>query len=148
MRRSGRQRGEPVSMNRPLGPLEPSRAQQIAERAFVTLEKFLHVEAVSGVVLLIAAAAALVWANSPIAQSYHAVWHAPLLFGIGDRVIAQPVHFWINDALMTVFFLVVGMEIRREIYEGALSNPRQALLPNVWPLGRNSKIAGLLRDAV
>ena len=122
-------------MNRPLGPLEPSRAQQIAERAFANLEKFLHVEAVSGVVLLIAAASALVWANSPFAQSYHAVWDAPLLIGIGGRLISQPVHFWINDALMTVFFLVVGMEIRREIHEGALSNPRQALLPIAAALG-------------
>ncbi|MBK9252645.1 MAG: Na+/H+ antiporter NhaA [Proteobacteria bacterium] len=130
-----------------MGPLEPSRAQQIAERAFATLEKFLHVEAVSGVVLLMAAAAALFWANSPFAQSYHAVWHAPLLIGIGERLISQPVHFWINDALMTVFFLVVGMEIRREIHEGALSNPRQALLPIAAALG-GVKVPALIYLAI
>jgi NhaA family Na+:H+ antiporter len=109
--------------------------QQLAERAFATLERFLHVEAVSGIVLLLAAAAALIWANSPLSHSYHVTWHAPLSFGLGDLVVARPVHFWINDALMTVFFLVVGMEIRREMHEGALSNPRQALLPIAAALG-------------
>jgi len=105
------------------------RAQDLAERAFSTLERFLHVEAFSGVVLLIAAAIAIVWANSPAADSYHHLWHTPLTFGIGDLIYSQSLHFWINDGLMTVFFLVVGMEIRREIHEGALSSLRLAALP-------------------
>jgi NhaA family Na+:H+ antiporter len=111
------------------------RVQQLAERAFATLERFLHVEAVSGIVLLVAAAAALAWANSPLSHSYHAVWDTSLRFGLGDLTVARSLHFWINDALMTVFFLVVGMEIRREIHEGALSNPRQAILPIAAALG-------------
>ena len=111
------------------------RAQLFAERAFSTLERFLHIEAVSGIVLLVAAAAALIWANSPAADSYHALWHAPLSFGLGSYVVSQSLHFWINDALMTVFFLVVGMEIRREIHEGALSSWRLASLPIVAALG-------------
>lgn len=122
-------------MNRSFGPQERPRAQQLAERAFAHIEKFLHVEAVSGIVLLISAAAALAWANSPFSHSYHAVWEAPVSLGLGEWVVSQSVHFWINDALMTVFFLVVGMEIRREIHEGALSNPRQALLPIAAALG-------------
>lgn len=134
-------------MSRPLGAPEPPRAQQIAERAFATLEQFLHVEAVSGAVLMIAAAAALVWANSPFSHGYHDVWHAPLTFGIGGWVVSQSVHFWINDALMTVFFLVVGMEIRREIHEGALSNPRQALLPIAAALG-GVKVPALIYLAI
>lgn len=105
------------------------RAQALAERAFATVERFLHIEAVSGIVLVVAAAIALVWANSPHAASYHALWHAPVTLGIGGHVASQSLHFWINDGLMTVFFLVVGMEIRREIYEGALSDLRQAALP-------------------
>jgi NhaA family Na+:H+ antiporter len=116
-----------VSTRSPLNQLPP--AQLVAERVFSALDRFLHVEAVSGVVLLIMAAAALVWANSPAADGYHQLWHAPLTIGIGTFIIAQPLHFWINDALMTIFFLVVGMEIRREIYEGALSNLRLAALP-------------------
>ncbi|RZL12002.1 MAG: Na+/H+ antiporter NhaA [Rubrivivax sp.] len=111
------------------------RAQRLAERALASLERFLHIEAVSGIVLLLAAACALVWVNSPWAASYDALWHAPVTLGIGPWVTAQPLHFWINDALMTVFFLVVGMEIRREMHEGALSDLRQAALPIGAALG-------------
>ena len=105
------------------------RAQFLAERAVATLERFLHIEAVSGVVLLVAAAVALIWANSPFAHSYHDLWHLPFSVGLGSLLVSQSLHFWINDALMTVFFLVVGMEIRREIHEGALSRLDQAILP-------------------
>jgi NhaA family Na+:H+ antiporter len=116
-------------------PQEIPRAQLLAERAFSTLERFLHIEAVSGAILLLAAACALIWANSPLAHGYHALWHTPLSIGLGDFVFSRSLHFWINDALMTVFFLVVGMEIRREIHEGALSDPRQAALPMAAALG-------------
>lgn len=111
------------------------RAQALAERAFATVERFLHIEAVGGVVLVVAALAALIWANSPHAASYTALWHTPLSIGIGSQVFSQSLHFWINDGLMTVFFLVVGMEIRREMHEGALSEPRQAALPVGAALG-------------
>lgn len=109
--------------------------QRIADKAFSALERFLHIEAVSGIVLLIAAAVALMWANSPYASTYTHFWHLPLSFGIGDFVISNSLHFWINDALMTVFFLVVGMEIRREIHEGALANLKLAALPMVAAFG-------------
>lgn len=111
------------------------RAQILAERAFTSLERFLHIEAVSGIVLLLAAAAALIWANSPFADSYYHVWHAPLSIKLGEFELSKSLHFWINDALMTFFFLVVGMEIRREIHEGALSNIKQAMLPILAALG-------------
>jgi NhaA family Na+:H+ antiporter len=110
-------------------PRNLPRGQFLAERALATLERFLHVEAVSGIVLLVAAAVALIWANSAFAQSYHDLWHLPLTIGLGTFVYAQSLHFWVNDALMTIFFLVVGMEIRREIHEGALSKFDQAILP-------------------
>lgn len=122
-------------MTRPTFRQELPRAQRLTERAFASFERFLHIEAVSGVVLLLAAAVALIWANSSLADSYHATWHAPLSFGIGNLVVSQSLHFWINDALMTVFFLVVGMEIRREIHEGALSDFRQASLPIAAAMG-------------
>lgn len=105
------------------------RVQLLAERAMATFERFIHIQAASGVILLIAAATALIWANSPWAPSYHALWHTPLSIGLGELTFSQPLHFWINDALMTVFFLVVGMEVRREIHEGSLRNLRQAGLP-------------------
>ena len=122
-------------MRRPTSRRHVPRAQRVAEQAFATLERFLHVEAVSGLVLLFAAAVALIWANSPYADGYHAFWHLPVSIGLGDLVFNQSLHFWINDGLMTVFFLVVGMEVRREINEGALSERSQAALPVVAAVG-------------
>ncbi|MBV7486079.1 Na+/H+ antiporter NhaA [Bordetella sp. BOR01] len=116
-------------------PRNLPRAQLLAERAFATLERFLHIEAVSGIVLLAAAAIALIWANSAFSHGYHALWHTPLSFGLGSHQFVQPLHFWINDALMTIFFLVIGMEIRREIHEGALSDFKQAALPLAAAVG-------------
>lgn len=111
------------------------RAQVLTQRALTSIEKFFHIEAVSGTVLLLAAAIALIWANSAFSDSYDAVWHAPLGLNIGPYAFSQSLHFWINDGLMTIFFLVVGMEIRREIHDGALSNIRQAALPIFAALG-------------
>jgi Na+:H+ antiporter, NhaA family len=97
--------------------------------------RFLSVEAASGVVLLIAAALALGWVNSPWAPGYEALWHLKLGFGIARYLPASDLHFWVNDGLMTVFFLVVGLEIRREIHDGSLSNPKVAALPMIAAVG-------------
>ena len=105
------------------------RFQLITQRAFATVERFMHIQAASGIVLLVAACIAMIWANTALAPSYHALWHMPLSIGLGELSFTQPLHFWINDVLMTVFFLVVGMEVRREIHEGSLSSLRQAMLP-------------------
>ena len=86
-------------------------------------------------VLLAAAVVALVWANSPWAESYERFWHTAVTFGIGPFTSSQSLHFWINDGLMTVFFFVVGLEIRREIYEGELSDRKRAALPVAAALG-------------
>jgi NhaA family Na+:H+ antiporter len=106
----------------------PSRQDRAAGAAFDRTRfrharTFLHIEAVSGSRAVVAAAIALIWANSSLADSHHHLWHTPLSFGLGGFVFSQSLHFWINDALMTVFFLVVGMEIRREMHEGALEQP-------------------------
>jgi NhaA family Na+:H+ antiporter len=111
------------------------RTQALTQRAFQTLERFLHIEAMSGIVLLVATVIALIWANSSYADLYHALWHTEVALTIGSLSIGQSVHFLINDGLMTIFFLVVGMEIRREIHEGALANMRLAALPIVAALG-------------
>ncbi len=113
----------------------PAPARVISDKVSDALDRFLRVEAISGIVLLVAACTALGWANSPWAASYEHFWHAPLTFGVGERLISQPLHFWINDGLMAIFFLVVGLEIRREMHEGALDNLRQAALPVAAALG-------------
>lgn len=120
-------------MNRHPQPLRAAR--RMADKAFNALEHFLHIEAVSGIVLMLTAAVALIWANSSAADSYHHLWHMPLSIGLGDMQISQSLHFWINDGLMTIFFLVVGLEIRREIHEGALSTLQLASLPMVAAFG-------------
>lgn len=128
-------RGAHTTVNQHPPPQNLPRAQRMAEQAFTAFERFLHIEAVSGIVLVIAAALAILWANSPWAPGYHTLWDTPLSVQWGSVAFSHSLRFWINDALMTVFFLVIGMEIRREIHEGALSNPKQAALPIAAAIG-------------
>ena len=96
--------------------------------------RFISVEAVSGLVLLTAAALALACANSPWSHAYEALWQRRLSFGV-PLLPAHDLHFWVNDGLMTIFFLLVGLEIRREIHDGTLSDPRVATLPIIAAAG-------------
>jgi len=97
--------------------------------------RFLHVEAAGGIVLAVATAAALVWANSPWQDSYHTFWHTELSIGIGNRVLTEDLEHWINDGLMVLFFFVVGLEIKREWVTGELRDRRAAVLPAMAALG-------------
>jgi Na+:H+ antiporter, NhaA family len=108
---------------------------RLVERMRVPVERFLAVEAASGIVLFAAAAVALIWANSAWQPSYAALWHTSLGFRLGPWSFERDLHFWINDGLMAVFFFVVGLEIRREIHQGQLSELRRAALPLVAALG-------------
>ncbi|MBA3474840.1 MAG: Na+/H+ antiporter NhaA [Rubrobacter sp.] len=93
-------------------------------------------KASSGGILLIAAAiVALVWANSPWGESYTRLWGTELSVGLGPFLIEEDLTHWINDGLMAVFFLVVGLEIKREILVGELSSPRRAALPLAAAIG-------------
>jgi len=116
-------------------PSPAGNSSIFSRRLLQPLERFLRIEAASGVVLLIATLIALIWASSPWASSYHALWHTPLTLGWGDWVSRQSLHFWVNDGLMTIFFLLVGLEIRREMYDGALSTARLAALPLIAAAG-------------
>ncbi|HEY0707591.1 MAG TPA: Na+/H+ antiporter NhaA [Polyangia bacterium] len=110
-------------------------AQAAARRLLSPVERFLSIEAASGILLLLAAAAALLWANSPWRDAYAALLHTPLGVRVGSFVFERDVHFLINDGLMVVFFFVVGLEIRREIDCGELSELRRAALPAFAALG-------------
>lgn len=120
-------------------PVDPpgawAPARRIAERALAPVERFLAIEAASGILLLIASVAALVWANSDYRESYTALWHVPFGLRLGSFGFERDLHFWINDGLMTIFFFVVGLEIRREIHCGELSELRRATLPLAAALG-------------
>jgi NhaA family Na+:H+ antiporter len=96
--------------------------------------EFVSVEAAGGIVLLLGAAAALVWANLD-AAGYTTWWHHQLTIGTGDLAITESLVHWVNDALMTIFFFVVGLEIKRELVTGELRDRRRAALPAVAALG-------------
>lgn len=116
---------------------------RIARLAGRPLERFLRIEAASGLLLLLAAAAALVWANSPWADSYRHLLHTPLGIKLGGFTFERSLEWVVNDALMVIFFFVVGMEIRREIHHGELSEWRRAALPAAAALGGMLAPAGV-----
>ena len=117
---------------RTFGALEVQLRESLFTRALVLpIQEFIHIQGMSSILLLAAAIAALVWANSPWRDSYHHVWELQLTLS----TIQLPVHAWINDALMAIFFFLVGMEIKHEIVHGELSDIRKAALPIVGALG-------------
>ena len=118
-------------MKKPIFP----KAHHATIKSFASFNKFLQIEAVGGLILFTVAVIALIWANSSIGSTYDDLWHTPLIFTLGHFSFSQSLHFWINDVLMTFFFLVVGMEIRQEMHDGSLSNVRSASLPIVAALG-------------
>ena len=98
------------------------------------IQRILAIEAASGIALLAAAVAAVVWANVWPA-SYVDVWHTPLGARLGPWSYQPPLQFWVDDGLMTIFFFVVGLEIRRESFEGELATLRNAALPLAAAVG-------------
>jgi NhaA family Na+:H+ antiporter len=106
-------------------------------------QEFAQREAAGGILLFGATVAALVWANSPVAESYAHLWHTQLAVTIGSVGLAKTLHVWVNDGLMTIFFLVVGLEIKRELVEGELRTPKRAILPIAAALGGVLAPAGL-----
>ena len=98
------------------------------------LERFVQNETSGSVLLFGATVAALIWANSPWSASYFALWKLPLRLG-RRPLLSMDLHHWIDDGLMALFFLVVGLEIKREIVKGELASIRQAALPIMAALG-------------
>ncbi len=97
--------------------------------------RFAKMEAAGGILLLLATVIALVWANSPWAESYHGIWHTTFTLGIGRNVLSWSRHVWVNDGLMAIFFFLVGLEIKREVLIGELASLRQAAFPFMAALG-------------
>lgn len=137
-----------MTLSAPSGtpPLDPpgawAPARRLVRRVRAPVERFLAIEASSGILLLGVACVALLWANSPWADLYERIWHTRFGLSFGPWTFERDLHFWINDALMTVFFFLAGLEIRREIHQGELSQLRRAALPLVAALG------GMLAPAI
>lgn len=119
--------------------MESSKRIAPEKTAIVTLARpfqdFVSRESSGGILLLACAIIALVWANSPWEHYYADLWHTTFTVGFGNSILSKDLHFWVNDALMAVFFFVVGLEIKRELLAGELASPRQAALPIIAALG-------------
>ena len=110
--------------------------RQPIKKLLAPVKKFLHVEAASGVVLLIFTIIALVLANSSAADWFKSLWKTPIEFKFGNFEIKDTfVHLIINDGLMTIFFFVVGLEVKREIVFGELRSVKKAMLPVLAAIG-------------
>ena len=114
--------------HRPTGPEREPR-KSLIEPWLRPVVRFLHVEAAGGIVLLICTVLALVLANSPWSVRFAEIWEVRVGFTVGGFELYKPLLLWINDGLMTIFFFVIGLEIKREIAFGELQDPRKAALP-------------------
>lgn len=137
MLNSGESPKRDSDIDRVLAPWE-----RVFDRFSTPLEYFIHRESSSGLILFICAVLAVVAANSTMTTAYHHSIEFPITIGLGSWEVSKSLHHWVNDGLMTLFFFVVGLEIKREILVGELSNPRQAALPIV------AALAGMVAPAL
>ena len=127
---------KPISENTWLGS-----NRRLAKTIGRPVRKFLGIEASSGILLVIAALVALIWANSPWSNSYNDLWNTEITFSFGDSILLEhhghPITLgqFVNDVLMVLFFFVVGLEIKREMVTGHLKKFRDALLPMIAAVG-------------
>lgn len=115
--------------------MKNNQSKSPIEKILNPIQEFMHAETSGGIVLIICTVIALVWANSPFAESYHHLWHTYITFDFGGFVLKHSLHHWINDGLMVIFFFVVGLEIKRELLVGELSSAKKAALPVAGALG-------------
>jgi NhaA family Na+:H+ antiporter len=115
--------------------MQTESAPSPVDRLLGPLQRFLRLEAASGILLLAAAVFAFAWANSPWAASYEAFWSTTFGVRVGSFALEKPFLLWVNDGLMAIFFFVVGLEIKRELTAGELRDPRRAALPLLCALG-------------
>ena len=120
------------------GPVWTASDRPLARYVARPVREFLRVESAGSVLLLAATVVALLWVNLPVdgwASGYDHFWHTPLTIELGDWRIEESLQHWVNDGLMTLFFFVVGLEIKDELVHGDLRDPRTAALPIVAAVG-------------
>lgn len=109
--------------------MEKQKAARKVKNIVKPVEKFLHMEASGGILLILATVAAMIWVNSMWSGSYFQLWERHLSIGLGDFLLSKELTIWVNDALMAIFFFFVGLEIKREMLAGELTSLREASLP-------------------
>lgn len=105
------------------------------EKIIAPVSRFIHLEYTGGIVLFLSVLTAIIWANSSFHESYHHLWDIKFSIGFDKYVLNKPLHIWINDGLMALFFFVIGLELKREFMEGELSTLKKASLPMMAALG-------------
>jgi len=115
---------------------------QVARERKVIIEKLIHpferlvrTRPISGILLFASVLIALVWANSGFKDSYHHLWETPFAISIGDYTLSRTLHHWVNEGLMSIFFFLIGLEIKREVILGELSSWKKASLPVFAAIG-------------
>jgi NhaA family Na+:H+ antiporter len=111
------------------------KGNKIAQILIRPINKFIRNESSAGIILFISALIAMIWANSAWKDAYHHLWETPLGISFGGFEVNKTLHHWINDGLMAVFFFVIGLELKREVVGGELSNLKNAVLPIMAGLG-------------
>jgi NhaA family Na+:H+ antiporter len=114
---------------------QPQLVDSVNQRFIRPLQDFLQKEASAGILLVATAIIALVWANSPWSDAYFDLWSTDMLLEVGSFEIHLTFKEFINDTAMVLFFFVVGLEIKRELTQGELRDPRQAALPIIAAFG-------------
>ena len=107
----------------------------VKEKLEEYINDFLSLESAGGIMLMGAALLALIFANSPLSASYHSLFAITVEIRVAELQIAKPLLLWVNDGLMAVFFFLIGLELKREVLEGELSEPAKILLPGVGAVG-------------
>lgn len=105
------------------------------EKLLNPFHRFIHQEFTGGIVLFTSVVISIVWANSAWSDSYHHLWETDFAVSFAGKTLDYPLHIWINDGLMAVFFFVIGLELKREFMVGELSSAKKAALPMVAALG-------------
>ena len=104
-------------------------------RISTPFEHFLHAQTTTGIILMVMTVIALILANTPLTEAYIHFFHTKVNLTVGTWDISHNIHHWINDGLMAIFFFIIGLEIKREILVGELSNIKVAMLPILAAIG-------------
>ena len=113
-------------------------AGEVKRRVVDPVAEFLRAEQGGGIALLLGATAALLWVNLGGAGGYESLWASKLTIGVGDVAITEDLRHWVNDGLMTLFFFLISLEIKRELVTGDLRDPKTAAMPIIAALGGSS----------
>ena len=100
-----------------------------------SVSRFIHLEYTGGIVLFLSVVVAIIWANSAWSHSYHELWETKFAISFAGHGFDQPLHIWINDGLMAIFFFLIGLELKREFMAGELSSIKKASLPMMAAVG-------------